>query len=282
VSSPVAPPKPPPPANPKPTNIARPSAPVATGKRFSVSSGARTSHQRVVLYGSGGIGKSELASNLKGIGMKPLFIDIGNGTSFLDVDRIPDLTTWDELRAALHDQELWKGYNAVVIDDLSSAESLAAQWVIANVPSSGTSRADSIESYGWGKGYTHVYETFLQLLGDLDAHIRAGRTVVCIAHECTAKVPNPAGADYIRYEPRLQNSNQANIRARVKEWADHLLFVGYDVFARDGKATGSGTRTIYPVEMPTHLAKSRSLSSPIVYERGSFDLWRQLLTTEGK
>jgi len=243
-------------------------------------------NQRVVLYGTGGIGKSELAANLKGIGKKPLFFDCGSGTHFLDIDRISDLTNWTDLRAALNDHSLSKGFDVVVIDDLTSAEALATQWVIENIRverSGGQgAQATSIESYGWGKGYTHVYETFLLLLGDLDAHIRAGRTVVCIAHDCTANVPNPAGTDYKRFEPRLQNSEKANIRARVKEWADHLLFLGYDVFAQDGKATGAGTRTIYPQEMPTHLAKSRSLSDPIVYERGSCDLWRKLLTPEGK
>jgi hypothetical protein len=63
----------------------------------------------------------------------------------------------------------------------------------------------------------------------------------------------------------------------VKEWADHLIFVGFDVHVTDeGKGQGAGTRTIYPVERPTHMAKSRSLSDPIVYERGSAELWQKL------
>lgn len=241
--------------------------------------------QRVVLYGPGGIGKTELASALKLVGIRPLFLDIGTGTNFIDLERVePAPQTWDELRAALHDVDLWRDYNAVVVDDLTTVESLAVAWTLENVKAERSGGAsitvNSIEGYGWGKGYTHVYETFLQLLGDLDAHTRAGRMVICIAHDCTAKVPNPAGADYIRYEPRLQNADRGNIRSRVKEWADHLLFVGYDVFSKDGKATGAGTRTIYPVEMPTHLAKSRSLSSPIPYDRGSAELWQQILKRE--
>jgi AAA domain len=245
------------------------------------------SAQRVVIYGPGGIGKTELCANIKQIaGMRPLFVDIGTGSSFLDVDRVePAPQTWEELRGALHEQSLWKDHNAVVVDDLTTAENLAVRWTLANVMAEraggSSAQVNSIEGYGWGKGYTHVYETFLQLLGDLDAHVRAGRTVLCIAHDCTAKVPNPAGIDYIRYEPRLQNTDKGNIRSRVKEWADHLLFIGYDVFSRDGKAQGSGTRTIYPNETPTQLAKSRSLESPIVYERGSAELWKQLLKPQG-
>lgn len=197
------------------------------------------------------------------------------------MERINDLTTWDELRAVLHDADLWKDFGAVVIDDLTKAEELAAQWVVQNIPHEKPGKVvSSIESYGYGKGFTHLYETFLQLLGDLDAHIRAGRQVVCIAHECTAKVPNPAGDNWIRYEPRLQSpeSGKNSIRLRVKEWADHILFVGYDVHVTDeGKGTGAGTRTIYPVELPTHLAKSRDLSEAIPYVKGNAELWQKLL-----
>lgn len=242
-----------------------------------------------MIYGPGGIGKTELCANLKQIGVRPLFLDIGDGTRFLDVDRIgpaEGLQTWDDLRGALHDDSLWKGFGAVVLDDLTRAEELAVKWVCANIPHDKQGRTvTGIESYGYGKGLVHAYETFLLLLGDLDAHIRAGRQVICIAHECTSKVPNPAGDNWIRFEPRLQSpeSGKNSIRHRVKEWADHLLFVGYDVHVTDdGKGQGAGTRTIYPTELPTHLAKSRDLASPIVYQRGSAELWKQLFQQESK
>lgn len=221
------------------------------------------------------------------VGMKPLFLDLGDGTRFLDVKRISSeqgLSTWDDLRSILHSPTIWKDFNAVVIDDLTKAEELATAWVIANIPHEKGKTVTSIESYGFGKGFTHLYETFLLLLNDLDAHVRAGRQVVCIAHECTAKVPNPSGENFIRYEPRLQSpeSGKNSIRHRIKEWTDHLLFVGYDVFVNDdGKAKGSGTRTIYPTELPTHMAKSRDLSEPIPYVKGSAELWQKLLKGEG-
>lgn len=216
---------------------------------------------------------------MKQVGIRPLFLDIGSGTGFLDVDRISGIESWDELRAALHDESLWVNFDAVVIDDLTKAEELGNQWTLANVPHEKGHYVTSIEGYGFGKGLTHTYETFLQLLGDLDAHIRNKRQVVCIAHECTATVPHPGGEDFIRYEPRLQspNSGKNSIRHRVKEWCDHMFFIGFDLIVnKDGKAQGSGTRTIYPAEMPTHWAKSRGLDSPIIYERGSAELWNQL------
>lgn len=284
----TAPPLPPPPitkAPPPPPPIAKPSSNGAqrtvptSSKRFGVSGGIRSAIQRTVVFGPGGVGKSELCANLKHVGINPLFLDIGDGTRFLDVDRIDGVSTWDDLRAALNDHSLWKNYGAVVIDDLTKAQELCEQWVIQNVPHDKQGKAvTSIESYGYGKGLVHVYETFLNLLADLDAHVRDGRHVVCIAHECTAKVPNPAGENWIRFEPRLQSpeSGKNSIRLRLKEWTDHLLFVGYDVFVDEGKGQGAGTRTIHPTELPTHMAKSRNLASPIVYQRGSAELWKQI------
>lgn len=213
--------------------------------------------------------------------MTPLFCDLEDGSKFFDVPRIdPPPESWDDLRCVLQDHAAWDDYGAVVIDSLTKAEELATAWTLANVPHEKGHRIESIEGYGFGKGLTHVYETFLKILGDLDAHIRRGRHVICVAHECTANVPNPAGEDWIRYEPRLQSptSGKSSIRHRVKEWCDHLLYVGYDTaVSKDGKGIGGGTRTIYPVEMPAWWAKSRLLSDPIVYERGSAELWQQLL-----
>ena len=55
--------------------------------------------------------------------------------------------------------------------------------------------------------------------------------------------------------------------------------IGFDVNVKDNKASGSGTRTIYPVEMPHCMAKTRSLKESFEYVDGSDDLWQQLKMT---
>lgn len=234
--------------------------------------------QKIVLYGTGGVGKSELCSLLPQVGIKPLFLDLESGTNELDVDRIATLDCWDHLRQCLQNHSLFDPFGAVIVD-ATKAEEWAVEWTLANVPKTSERSNDvtyvkSIEGYGWGRGYSHVYETFLCLLQDLDALHRKGKHIVLIAHDCVSNVPNPSGEDWIRYEPRLQKVSKGEIRLRVKEWCDHLLFVGYDVAAAKGKGKGSGTRTIYPVEMPTHMAKSRKLADPVVYEKGSAEIWK--------
>jgi hypothetical protein len=102
---------------------------------------------------------------------------------------------------------------------------------------------------------------------------------VLICHDCTSTVPNPAGEDWLRYEPRLQspNSGKASIRLRVREWADHVLFVGYDVAAKDGKGKGSGTRTLYRAELPHCMAKSRTGADPIPLGHDGAAVWSEII-----
>lgn len=247
----------------------------------AISRGRKKRAQRVVVYGPGGVGKTELCSLLGLAAIEPLFLDLDGGSYELEVARVEkkDLETFDALRTALQNRKLLEPFGAVVIDSATRAEELAVAWTIENVKTDKGKSVESIEGYGWGKGYMRVYETFLRLLGDLDEVVRHGKHVICTAHECMADVPNPGGEDWLRYEPRLQSppKGKASIRHRVKEWCDHLLFVGFDVHvAKDGKAVGAGTRTIYPTEQPTHWAKSRRLEEPIPCERGDAALWQRL------
>jgi hypothetical protein len=263
-----------------------PTSPSDTASRrsFSCDRPKKEIYHNIVIYGTGGIGKTELAANIAAFGTRPIFVDLENSTKYLEVDKIqPDVQTWEELRAVLQNPSLTDGFDVLVIDSLTRAQELAEQWVVANVKNKGGNYVRSIEDFGYGGGQVHVYETFLQLLGDLDAVNRRGKHIICTAHDCVANAPNPHGEDFIRYEPRLQSPNggKYSIRLRVKEWSDHLFFIGYDVIVdKAGKAEGGGSRTIYASERPTHMAKSRSLSSPIPYERGDAELWKQLLNKE--
>ena len=245
--------------------------------------------QKTVIYGPGGIGKTELAKLIKAAGFNPLFLDLENRTGFVKpedegvipvVDRIePIPQSFSDVRDALHEESLWKGYDTVVVDSLTYLQEMTEAFVLATVEAKGGRKVDSINGYGYGDGLEHVYTKFLLVLADLDSLHRRGKQVVCIAHECTAKVPNPAGEDFIRYEPRLQSpqSGKHSIRHKVKEWCDNLFFVGYDVAVdEDGKGRGAGTRTIYPCETPTHWAKSQLIQSPISYRKASTELWQKL------
>jgi len=221
---------------------------------------------RILLYGAGGIGKTTLACSLPG---PVAFFDLDESLARLrpqleakglleNVMPVEGITTWAALRSALQ-SDGWDGVRSIVIDTGTKAEELAIAWMFANIKEKGVS-VSRMEDYGYKSGYRHLFDTFNLLLCDLDAHARAGRNVVLVCHECAAKVPNPQGLDWIRYEPRLsQDDKNCQLRYRAKEWADHVFAFLYDVnVGKDGKGTGSGTRTIYASEWPFCMAKSRT------------------------
>lgn len=267
---------PPPVAKRAPAPIAAPpSVSNGSAKQFGIVSGPQPGAQRVVAYGPGGVGKSSLAALLPGV----VFLDIEDGTRALDVPRISGIETFADLRSVINGSTL-DGFGSVVIDSATKAEELAIAHALATIPHEKGHMVTSLEGYGFGKGYQHAYDTFLLLLQDCDRLVRRGKNVILLAHECVTDVPNPSGEDWIRYEPRLQcpKSGKASIRDRVFEWSDHVLFIGYDVVAtNDGKGKGAGTRTIYPQEMPTHRAKSRTVSEPIAFPKGDSTIWQLIL-----
>lgn len=249
--------------------------PLTQGGPVKFGPPSRTQGHRVVLYGPGGIGKTTLASQAPG---PVAFVDLDDSLGRLGIDAqaVQGVETWQALRDALHAPG-WEGIRTIVVDSATKAEELAIAHTLATVPHEKGQFVKSVEDYGYGKGYGFVFDAFLPLLADLDAHCRHGRNVVLICHDCATTCPNPMGEDWLRWEPRLQspNSGKASIRLRVREWADHLLWYGYDVAVKDGKGMGSGTRTIYPCELPHCMAKSRTIQTPVPQPDGEF--WEGLL-----
>jgi hypothetical protein len=256
-------------------NVPPPPAPMA---RRQVAFGRPKSGagHRVLLYGPGGIGKTTLAAALPG---PVAFFDLDESLGRLGIGaQTVEAAAWADLRAALA-ADGWDGVGSIVIDTATKAEELAVEHTLANTLQDGK-RSTSVEGFGYGKGYGYVFDTFLPLLADLDRHARAGRHVCLICHDCTSTVPNPAGEDWLRYEPRLQspNSGKASIRLRVREWADHVLFVGYDVAVdKDGKGRGAGTRTLYRAEFPHCMAKSRTGADPIPLDGDGAAVWAEII-----
>jgi hypothetical protein len=254
------------PPPPKANGAPKGAAPKAD-RPFAVTSGLVSGPQRIVLYGPGGIGKSTLSGQAPGA----VVIDLESGTREIDLQRIEGIETFSELRACLRSDAL-EGFGTVVLDTATKVEELAVAHTLASVLHDKGHHVDNLEGYGFGKGYMYVYDTFMLLLQDVDYNVRQGRNVILVAHECVDNVPNPTGDDWIRFEPQLQSprSGKASIRNRVIQWADHVLFVGYDVVTSDGKGKGGGTRTIYPAERPTHRAKSRTLPpDPLVFQNAA-------------
>jgi len=128
---------------------------------MEITKGKQTKPIKAVCYGPEGIGKSTFASQWPA----PLFVDVENGTSSLDVNRTPQPTSWTMLKNIV--AELTKnaqGFQTLVIDTADWADSLASREVCAMANKAG------IEDFGYGKGWLALVEEwkrFLDLLSEL-------------------------------------------------------------------------------------------------------------------
>jgi hypothetical protein len=216
---------------------------------LNITKGRIDRAQKTVIYGPEGIGKTSLAAHFP----DPLIIDTEGGTAHMDVRRIDKPQTWEELLAIVNEVAATPGIcKTLVIDTADWAEQLVTTHVC------GKYKQSSIESFGYGKGYTYLVEEFSKLLAACDKAIAAGIHVVITAHARMRKFeqPDEMGA-YDRWELKLSKQ----VAPLLKEWADFLFFCNYQTFvvtseSNTAKAQG-GKRVIYTTHHPAWDAKTR-------------------------
>lgn len=220
---------------------------------FTITSGVIKRAQKVVIYGSEGIGKTTLASKFP----NPIFIDTEGGSAQLDVARLPQPTSWQMLLQEVDYISANPLCETLVIDTADWAEKLCMQQICAK------HQVEGIEGVGYGKGYTYLEEEFGRFLNRLSDLIDRGINVVITAHSFIRKFeqPDEMGA-YDRWELKLQKKTAP----LLKEWADMLLFCNYETIvvnvdnqgARKGKNKAQGgKRVMYTSHTPTWDAKNR-------------------------
>lgn len=220
---------------------------------LNITRGKIAKAQKVVIYGPEGIGKTTFASQFP----DPLFIDTEGGTNQLDVARIdPAPQSWNELLGLIDTVKTERPCKTLVLDTADWAEMLCIEHICIK------NKWDSIETPGYGAGYTALKEEFGKLLNKLSDLIEAGINVVLTAHAMMRKFDRPDEASsYDRWELKLQRKTAP----LLKEWADALLFVNYKVTVENvdkgmgqkaGKARG-GKRVMYVEHHPCWDAKNR-------------------------
>jgi hypothetical protein len=206
--------------------------------------------QKVVIYGPEGVGKSTLAGQTP----QPVFLDTEGGTHHLDVARFDAATTWDEINAAVGQlAQADHPFKTLVIDTADWLEKRLAEHLCRKT------NKESIEDFGYGKGWVILAEEFARFLTSLDALTALGMHVVFLAHSTVKKfeAPDQAGS-YDRFELKLSKQNAP----LLKEWADLVLFGNFvtKVAEKDnGKMRGIGgkERVLFANHSAAYDAKNR-------------------------
>lgn len=216
---------------------------------IKINTGRRAVPVRAVIYGPEGVGKSTLAAALP----SPLFLDVEDGTAQLDVASVAT-PTWDLLQFAIRDlAKDPQGYKTVIVDSADWAEKALMEHVLKS------SKKDSIEDFGFGKGYTIIAEHWMRFLAECDRLTAAGLNVVFTAHSMVKRMSPPDQTDgYDRYELKLSKQ----VAPLLKEWSDLLLYSTYKTQVVEGtdgriKATGGKERVMHATHSAAWDAKNR-------------------------
>lgn len=234
---------------------------------MNITTGIQNKPVKAVIYGPEGIGKSTFAAQFP----QPLFIDTEGSTTRLNVARTDAPTSLAMLSSMLDElKQNMCGYKTLVIDTADWAERLCTKTVCEKNQKSG------IEEFGYGKGFTYVYEEMGRILNQLTDIWEHGTNIVITAHAAIRKFeqPDEMGA-YDRWELKLINAPKCNVCAMVKEWADLVLFANYKTYSvavdKDGKKhkAQGGERVMYTTHNPCWDAKNRfDLAPELPFEFG--------------
>jgi hypothetical protein len=204
---------------------------------------------RLIVYGPEGVGKSTFAANAP----NAVFLGSEDGTSELDVARLPEPRNWEdaidaveELRTASHD------YGALAVDTLDWLEPLCWDKVCRD------GKKKEIEDFGYGRGYLSALDSWRVFLHRL-SELRDTRNmhIILLAHSQIRTFRNPEGEDFDRYEMKLH----AKTAGLIREWCDAMLFANYETLAYESKGrvrgVGTGARFVHTERHPAFDAKNR-------------------------
>jgi phage nucleotide-binding protein len=219
----------------------------------AVTTGAERPPERLLIYGSGGIGKTTFLAELGG---STIFIDTQDGSKRLKgVARFPQPKTWQDTLDALdvlaNDQH---PYKRVVIDLVDDIEQDIWRHICRR------DGKDNIEGYGYGGGYKVALGEWRIMLAKLERlRHEKGMEVAFAAHVFIEKFNNPEGPDYDRYQLQL-NKHAAGL---LRGWCDNVLFAREQVRTETDRKTkrtrgvSNNIRVVHTVGTAAYYAKNR-------------------------
>lgn len=211
---------------------------------LNITRGRVPKAQKVVVYGPEGVGKTSFAAEFP----DPLFIDVEGSTEHYDVARTEAPRSWTALLEQVREVKRTRPCGTLVIDTADWAERMCMEHVCSAKGWKG------IEDPGFGKGYTFVVEEFGKLLNLLSDVAEAGVNVVLLAHAAVRKFDQPdEAASYNRWALGLVDAQKMSNAAKVKEWADAVLFANFETVVEvvgegkgaKGKARGGQKRVLH-------------------------------------
>jgi len=213
---------------------------------------------RIAIHGKGGVGKTTFAASIPGV----LFLPLEDGLGKLQVAHLPQPETYVEVMNAIAELANEKhDYRALAIDTIDHFEPMV--WAaVCEKRSEGAKQFESIEDFGYQKGYIYADQLWIKFFEALDALRAKGMTTIVLCHNETKTVEDPMVGPYDRMSPKLHK--RAN--ALLYEWSDICGYLDVEkaAFKRKGArgremdtARVLGGRILYLEDMGGFVAKNR-------------------------
>ena len=206
---------------------------------------------RVLLYGVEGVGKSTFAAHAP----KPIFIGADSGTENLDIARLPEPRTWEEVFESVRLLQNEKHeYETVVFDPLSFIEALCWDMLCAK------NKWASMEDLDYGKCYAPAADEWRRLLGEIERlWMSKHMNVVLLDHARVKLYKNPVADDFDRFIMAMHEKSAAPL----KRWCAFVLFATHEVAIHKDKqkrvrGLSDGSRVIKTEWSAAYDAKNRA------------------------
>jgi len=204
---------------------------------------------RLLIYGTAGVGKSTLASTAK----RPIFIDIEEGLSQLDVHRTPKIKSISELGNAVTFILTQKEkYDTVVIDTADSLDVLIVDELCKK------HNKESLSDFGFGSGFDLLNRTWGKIVDGFEKLVDKGFNLVILCHPQVK----------IHHDPTLEPHDRIILRLHAKPAAllfgrmDSVWYMTHETIVT-GKSNGkpkaisTGSRLVHTKHSASFDAKSR-------------------------
>lgn len=220
----------------------------------SISKTKRVRAPKIVLAGTGKIGKTTWAANAP----NAIGILTEDGADNVDADAFPLAQSLTDVYTAISTliSEDHK-FQTVFIDSLDWLEPMVQDHVCK------ANNWKHIEQPGFGKGYVAAAEEWRNFLNGLETlRAQRGMGVILIAHDKIKRVEDPLTEGYDSHVLKLHD----RAAALVLEWADVIGYAGYRIFTnktdagfgnKETKATTTGERILHVEAHPAHCGGNR-------------------------
>ncbi len=231
---------------------------------------------RILIYGGEGMGKSTFASGAP----NPIFLSTESGLTGLTEVKRRKINSYNEMMQSIQDlAEKKHDRETVVIDSLDWFEPMVWEKVVKTFPFGDKGKKiESIEDYGYGRGYVEAISFWKEYLEGLEyLRLQRGMTIIQICHAQVNKFEDPLQDSYDKYTIKLQDSKKTSAAGKLLEYNDMVLFIKDIVGLKNSKegfnkerkrAVGEGDRFIYTEQRPGFSAKNRyTLPAEIPFDK---------------